>query len=887
MRVGLSWLREFAALPDGVTAAELDLALTNLGIEVESIVDQRTTVQGELVVGKVLTIEELTEFKKPIRFCTVDVGAANGTGEPQEIVCGASNFAVGDLVVVILPGGVLPGGFAIGARKTYGRNSHGMICSARELALSDEHEGIIVLDPAVVTAVPGDDARPVVGLDETIIEVEITPDRGYQMSVRGLARELAQSFGVAFTDPALTMSAAGTIAPAWDVTIVDQAGCDRFSARLVRGVDPSAPTPVWLQKRLVTAGVRSIDLAVDITNYIMLELGQPMHAFDADRISGGLVVRRAVAGERLTTLDGVARVLSPEDMVICDDTGPISLAAVMGGEVSEVVPGTTTSVLFEAAHWDATMVGRTARRHKLFSEAAKRWERGVDRELTLVAIERAVALLLRFGGDAAVAGDEVLDHDYPLPGTTITMDAGRPTRLIGVDYSTEQVRSLLTEVGCVVHVEGDELRVIPPSWRPDLLRPADLVEEVVRLAGVDQVPSVLPVAPPGNGLTASQRRKRSVGRALAEQGYVEVISYPFVAGSALASLGLPDNAVRLANPISEEEPLMRTSLLPPLLGALKRNLGRGQRDIALFEQGLVFHAVDAGPPPQLKVHDRPSDSEWALANESVPIQPWHVAAVLAGSPLEPAGWWGPGRAADWSDAVEAARTVLLAAGVAATEITVAPAAEAPFHPGRCAAVAVSGHIVGWAGELHPVVCAEWDLPKRGRCDGAQPRRGAAAGCHPAAGVLQLPARPDRRGPGSALGDGGGRGGGGAAVGCRSAAGVGAPLRHLRGCAARRRREVPRLQADLPCPRPYVEGRGSRRGPRLGGGGGGVPFRRHPARRVTTWVGWPTPSPPTPFSVRSQPRFAAKRGCFALRGHGLLQSVTGASGLEERDDEAGA
>lgn len=712
MRLGLSWLREFADLPDDVTASDLDHALTNLGIEVESIVDQRDSVKGSLVVGKVLTIEELTEFKKPIRFCTVDVGAANGTGQPQEIVCGATNFSVGDLVVVILPGGELPGGFRIGARKTYGHNSNGMICSARELGVSDEHAGIIVLDPGIAAA-PGDDARPIVGLDDTVVDVEITPDRGYQMSVRGLARELSHAFNVGYTDPALAMAAAGTIAPAWDVTIVDQAGCDRFSARLVRGVDPQARTPEWMQKRLVTAGIRSIDLAVDITNYVMLELGQPMHAFDADRIKGGLVVRRAVEGEKLTTLDGVARVLSPEDMVICDDSGPISLAAVMGGEVSEVVPGQTTTVLFEAAHWDPTMVGRTARRHKLFSEAAKRWERGVDRELTLVAIERAVALLTRYGGAGATASAEVLDLDYPLPGRSITMAADRPTRLIGVEYSTEQVRSLLTDVGCMVYVEDDDqLRVIPPTWRPDLTGPADLVEEVVRLAGVDEVPSVLPIAPPGNGLTPSQRRKRSVGRALAEQGYVEVLSYPFVAASALASLGLPDNAVRLANPISEEEPLMRTSLLPPLLGALKRNLGRGQRDVALFEQGLVFRAVDAGPPPHLKVDSRPSEAEWALANQSVPEQPWHVAAVLAGSPLTPSGWWDEGRIAEWSDAIEAARTVLSAAGVPGESVTVSAAAVAPFHPGRCAAIAVHGEVVGYAGELHPAVCTEWDLPKR-------------------------------------------------------------------------------------------------------------------------------------------------------------------------------
>jgi phenylalanyl-tRNA synthetase beta chain len=725
MRVGLSWLREYVTLPADLTAEQLDLALNNLGVEVESIVDQGATVVGDLVVGRVATVEELTGFKKPIRFCTVDVGAANGTGEPQEIVCGASNFAPGDLVAVILPGGVLPGGFTIGARKTYGHNSHGMICSARELGVSDDtgpastSAGIIVLDPAS-GATPGEDARGYVGLTDIVVDVEITPDRGYQMSVRGLARELAHAFGGTFKDPGKAKAPKGTKAPAWPLTVVDQAGCDRFAARVVSGVDPAAPSPQWMQQRLVTAGIRALGLAIDVTNYVMLELGQPMHAFDADRIVGALVVRRAIAGEKMTTLDGAARVLSEEDMVICDagleNPGAragagvaISLAAVMGGATSEVTPGTTTNVLLEAAHWDPTMVGRTARRHKLFSEAAKRWERGVDRELALVAVERATRLLVEHGG--GTAGKQILDLNYPTGVASITMAADHPARLIGVPYSAERVAELLVEVGCEVTVDGDALTVTPPSWRPDLLGPADLTEEVVRLDGMDNVPSALPIAPPGNGLTAKQRRIRSVGRTLAEQGYVEVLSYPFVSAESLARLGLPAPAVRLANPISEEEPLMRTSLLPPLLTTLRRNLRRGLRDAALFEQGLVFQPTGAGAPPAMGRAGRPGDDEWAVANASVPRQPWHVAVVLAGE-LERSGWWGAGRSAAWSDTVQAARDVLSAAGVSAVDVTVAASAESPWHPGRCAAVSVGGQLIGYAGELHPTVCAELELPRR-------------------------------------------------------------------------------------------------------------------------------------------------------------------------------
>ncbi|MEU5567098.1 phenylalanine--tRNA ligase subunit beta [Micromonospora musae] len=741
MRVSVSWLREYVDLPADLSTDDLTQALVGLGIEVDSVADLRENVTGSLVVGEVLEIEELTGFKKPIRFVRVDVGAANGTGEPQEIVCGARNFAPGDRVVVILPGGVLPGGFAIGARKTYGRNSNGMICSVRELGLGDDHEGILVL-PEESPAKPGDDARPVVGLDEIVLELEITPDRGYGLSLRGLARELSHAFGVPFRDPGLAPAPGATPEPAYPVEVRDTVGCDRFAARMVRGVDPSAATPGWMQRRLTTAGIRSISLPVDITNYVMLELGQPMHAFDAGRIAGPLVVRRAEAGEKLTTLDGVDRVLAAEDMVICDaglpnavageGAGvPISLAAVMGGETSEVVAG-TTDVLFEAAHWDPVMVGRTARRHKLFSEAAKRWERGVDPALPLVALERAVRLLTEYGGGAA--GDEILDIDHVSPRTPITLPADLPTRRIGVDYPPARVVALLEQVGCTVAQgadrlaedpgavgvaagDGVSLTVTPPSWRPDLVDLADLVEEVVRLDGYDKVPSVLPVAPAGRGLTWSQRRRRTIAQALADRGYVEVLAHPFVSPELPDLLGLPADdprrpAVRLANPLSDEEPMLRTTLLGPLLGVLKRNLGRGHRDLALYEIGSVFHPrLGAGSPPAMGVDRRPTDAEFAAADAVVPEQPRHVAAVLAGE-IELAGWWGAGRAAGWADAVEAGRTVLAAAGIPTDRVEVRAAEYAPWHPGRCAELLVDGLVVGHAGELHPTVVAALELPRR-------------------------------------------------------------------------------------------------------------------------------------------------------------------------------
>jgi phenylalanyl-tRNA synthetase beta chain len=703
VKTTLSWLREYVALPSSLTASELDTALISLGMEVESIVDQAATVKGDLVVGRVLSIEELTGFKKPIRFCHVDVGGSS----PQEIVCGATNFAVGDLVAVILPGGELPGGFKIGARKTYGHNSNGMICSSRELGLGEDHSGIVVLPAGA--AEPGADARPIVGLDEVLIDVEVTPDRGYEMSVRGIARELSEYFSVPFTDPGIAaVPPAGELS--YSVQIDDVVGCDRFAARIVRGISSSAQSPVWMQKRLIASGVRAISLPVDITNYLMLELGQPMHVFDLDRLRGGLVVRRARPGEKLTTLDGVARVLDAEDMVICDDSGPISLAAVMGGETSEWQPG-TVNVLLEAAHWDPVMVSRTARRHKLFSEAAKRWERGVDPQLPLVALARAVALLTDHAGGTVDPG--VLDIDNVVAPPPVALPAGLPAARIGVDFP---VVPALERVGCTV-TGSDPLLVTAPSWRPDLVDPADLVEEVARLGGYNEIPSLLPPAPAGGGLTREQRRRRTLGRAMAEAGYVEVLSYPFVAPEAHDAFGLAADdprrsAVRLSNPLSEEEPQLRTSLLPPLLATLKRNLGRGQRDVALYEMGTVFlPRLTAAAPPEMGVDHRPSDADWAAANAIVPDQPWHLAVALTGD-FDPAGWWGQGRPATWSDAVSAARLALSTAGIPESRVSVRAAEYAPWHPGRCAAILVDDVLLGYAGELHPAVLSALELPRR-------------------------------------------------------------------------------------------------------------------------------------------------------------------------------
>ncbi|MFI6208539.1 phenylalanine--tRNA ligase subunit beta [Streptomyces sp. NPDC051041] len=717
MRVPLSWLREYVDLPATETGRDVQAKLISAGLEVETVEQLGADLKGPLVVGQVLTIEELEGFKKPIRFCTVDVGQANGTGEPQEIVCGARNFQVGDKVVVVLPGAVLPGGFAISARKTYGRVSHGMICSSDELGMGDDGtKGIIVLPPETEV---GKDAIELLELVDEVLDIAVTANRGDCLSIRGVARETAIAYGLPLRDPAL-LDVPAPNAFGHPVRISDPTGCDRFTARTVTGLSPEARSPIWLQRRLQKVGMRPISLAVDVTNYVMTELGQPLHAYDRKLVQGAIGVRRAEPGEKLTTLDGVVRTLDAEDLVITDERGPIGLAGVMGGANTEIADhedaeNATTDVVIEAAHFDPVSIARTARRHKLSSEASRRFERGVDPQAAAAAAQRTVDLLVLLAGGTAEAG--VTEVAAPSAPRTVTVPADHPDKVAGVAYGRETVVRRLQEIGCDVYGQ-DELTVTVPSWRPDLTDPNDLAEEVIRLEGYENLPSTLPRPPAGRGLTHRQRLHRRVGRALAGAGYVETPNYPFVSEQVFDQLGLDADdparrVVKLTNPLNDEEPALRTSLLPGLLGALRRNDGRGSHDLALFETGLVFHPREEQKAAvRLPVDRRPTDEEIAELDSALPEQPRHVAVVLAGA-REQAGWWGKGRPADWADAVEAARTVAREAGA---ELIVRKGRYGPWHPGRCAELAVvadgAERVVGHAGELHPRVLKALGLPAR-------------------------------------------------------------------------------------------------------------------------------------------------------------------------------
>lgn len=709
MRVPLSWLSADAGLPAGALpadAAEVGDAFVRVGLELEELIPLGP-VSGPVVLGRVAVITELTEFKKPIRYCQVDVGEA----EPRNIVCGASNFAVGDLVVAALPGSELPGGFAIAARKTYGHVSEGMICSSRELGLGSEHSGILVLPAGAGDA--GADAVTTLGLDDSVIELAITPDRGYCFSVRGLGRELASAYDLEFTDSGVAdiPAADGEV---WPLSVQPETLCTRFVLRRVSGIDPAAVSPWWLQRRLMLAGMRPISAAVDVTNYVMLELGQPLHAFDAGALRGGLLVRKAASGEKLATLDGSVRTLDSDDVVICDDSGPVSLAGVMGGTTTEV-DAHTTDVLLEAATWDPLSIARTARRHKLPSEASKRFERGVDPALAAVALERAAQLL------AEIAGGTVRDGRTDEGGVParadISIAADLPDRVAGLVYPAGTAAARLRQVGCAVTESETELVVAPPSWRPDLTQPADLVEEVLRLEGLDAIPSTLPAAPAGRGLTAAQRRRRAVSKALAAGGYVEVLPTPFLPAGVFDDWGLSADDPRrrtaaVLNPLESDRGQLATTVLPALLEALQRNVSRGQRDLSLFGIAQVVlpaaGSVAVTPLAALPAGRRPSQEEIDALLVSLPAQPVHVGVVLCGQ-RERSGWWGAGRNAEVADAIAAAVTVAQASGV---ELTARQAQHAPWHPGRCAELVVEGVVVGHAGELHPAVIERAGLPAR-------------------------------------------------------------------------------------------------------------------------------------------------------------------------------
>ena len=712
MKAPLSWIREYADLPPDVDGRGLAEALIRAGLEVETVERPGSDVTGPLVVGRVLeyAVEQHANGKS-IRWCRVDVGEA----EPRGIVCGAHNFAVGDFVVVALPGTVLPGGpstgsgerFAIAARSTYGHVSDGMICSARELDLGDDHTGILVLTDDDL--VPGSEAAGVLRLRDEVLDIAVTPDRGYCLSIRGVAREAAQAVGVGYTDP-VDRPVPLEITDGYPVELAAP-GCPTFVALTVTGIDPSRPSPRWLSRRVQLAGMRSISLAVDITNYVMLETGQPIHAYDRALLDGPIVVRMGAEGEKLTTLDDVVRPLDVDDLVITDASGPIGLAGTMGGASTEISAG-TVDVVIEAAHFDAMTVARMSRRHRLSSEASRRFERGVDPAATYAAAHRVARLLVELAGGTLSPDETVRGSVLPQP-TTVLADS-LPGAVLGAEIGHDQVVELITAVGARVQADGGRLTVTAPTWRPDLRDPYDYVEEVGRLIGFEAIAPVVPQAPVGRGLTRAQRARRAVNAAVAGAGFDEVLSFSFVSIDDLDKMGVPADDERrrlnrVVNPLSETSPYLRTTLLPGLFGAVARNRSRGNDDLALFEAGSVFFAHQ--PPvaaPRPPVTQRPAANELAAMDRALGRQPRHLAVVVTGQWWAP-GWSGPATPAGWIHPIGAIEVAANAVGVVLERRA---AERAPWHPGRCAVFLVDGQVLGYAGEIHPEVCLAFGLPPR-------------------------------------------------------------------------------------------------------------------------------------------------------------------------------
>jgi phenylalanyl-tRNA synthetase beta chain len=680
MRVPLSWLREFT--PVEVGSDELARRLPIAGLQVEEVIRTGSGIEG-VVVGRVLEVEEISGATKII-WVTVDAGEG-----PRGVVCGARNFAAGDLVPVALPGAKLPGGMEIGRREMYGRTSDGMLCSAKELAIADDHTGIFVLDGDLKL---GLDIREALALDDEILDIDITPNRPDCLSIVGVAREVAALYELPLTVPEpLVPESGASVSDAASVTIEDPKGCPRYLARVITGIrDVTAPW--WMRRRLLACGMRPISGTVDVTNYVLLERGHPLHAFDLAKLRGrAIVVRKPRRGEeRFVTLDGVERTLTKDDVAICDAEGPAAVAGIMGGADSEVGEG-TTEILLESAYFDPQRIGRTARRLGLRTEASVRFERGADPEGVPAAAARAAQLLAEVCG-GTVARGAIDAYPKPLKQKPIRLRVARANDLLGVAVPAADVAAGLTSLGCTVQTQTrTALRVLPPTFRPDLRTEVDLVEEVARRYSYDKIPSTLPASGRAGGLTREQTLRRLARNLLLGSGLSESYTLSMLPPKLPDRLALSaDHTWRrtlvLANPLSEEESVLRPSLLPGLLLAAGKNIARRNTTVALFEIGTAF------VPSSGELPDEPLRAAWLFTGPS------------------PAGWHGPHRELDFFDAKGVVER--LAEGLGVGGLAFEPVSEEPFHPGRCARVMLNGAATGLVGELHPRAARALDLESR-------------------------------------------------------------------------------------------------------------------------------------------------------------------------------
>ncbi|HVL91045.1 MAG TPA: phenylalanine--tRNA ligase subunit beta [Actinomycetota bacterium] len=682
MKVPFSWLRELT--PVDATTDDIAARLAMLGFAVDEIHSTGNEIR-DVVVGKVLDVRDHPSSSKPLVLVQADVGQ----GEPLHIVCGARNFSAGDLVPVAVPGARLPGGFEITRRKLAGQESNGMLCSARELGIGDDHSGIMVLDEG---AEVGDDVVATLGLADTIFDIDVTPNRPDGLSVLGIAREIAAAYGLPVGEGAADVAEGGPAAETLaSVAVEDAKGCPRYVARVATGLT-NGSSPWWMQRRLLACGMRPISAIVDITNYVLLERGHPLHAFDLATLEGrAIVVRRARKGETMRTLDGVERTFVRDDVLICDTAKPVAVAGVMGGEDSEVSAG-TTGILLESALFDATRVLRTARRLGLRTEASVRFERGVDPAMPRRAADRAMALVSQICG-GAVAPGAIDAGEAPKPRKPVRLSVATANARIGISATADEMTAALTALGCEVSGSSrTALRVTPPSWRGDIAIEEDLIEEVARVHGYDNVPVTLPAGGGVGALTTEQRLRRTARRALLGAGLSEAYTLSLISPAFADRIGLGAGhpwreVLPVTNPLSEDESVLRPSLLPGLLLAARHNIARRQPSVMLFEIGMTF----------------------TPSREELPVETRQAAWVMAGAAS--ADWHQPERPLDFYDAKGAFESLAQALGVANAAALPGQGPE-PFHPVRFADLFVGSRLAGVVGELHPRVIDALDLPAR-------------------------------------------------------------------------------------------------------------------------------------------------------------------------------
>ncbi len=681
MRVPIEWLHEYCEPHmDTQTLAER-LALT--GTEVERVEHHGVEGTENFVTGLVLARTKHPDADR-LSVCMVDIGGST----PSQIVCGAPNVAAGQTVGVARPGAVMPDGTRLKKAKLRGQESNGMILSERELQLSDEHHGIMVIGEAIA---PGTPLGDVITIATDVLVLEITPNRPDCLGIYGVAREVAAATGAQLKPPPWELDP-GSAGELDGIEITNEAGpelCRRFTARIFDGINPGQ-SPLWMKARLMACGQRPISAIVDVTNYVMLLTGQPMHAFDYDRVAGQrLNVRRARAAEQVTTLDDQVRTLDQEIVLIEDADGPTSIAGVMGGARSEVSE-TTTAIISEVATWSGPNIHATSLKLGLRSEASSRYEKGLQPEQAMWAQRVATRLFIDVCGATVRAGTLDLGGPGPEPATIRLRDA-RLHGLLGVEIPRERSRQLLETIGFTAVDAADGLDVTVPDFRRfDITREADLIEEVSRLDGVEKLPPTLPARRGAVGrLTPVQHLRRRAEDALTGQGLHEIVGWSFAGPELAEKLGLIESAspVTLANPMSSEQSQLRTTLLGSLLDVAQRNRARGVESLALFESGAVYHSTGS--------------------DDGLPAEPHHLGAILAG-PVRPATWREQRPpSVDFFAAKGVLSALLASLGV---EWEPQPMTTAPFlHPGRAAAILIGGSHLGWLGEIHPNVAARWDL----------------------------------------------------------------------------------------------------------------------------------------------------------------------------------